>query len=207
MEVISKEDYEQYFLIDKAQTGDKEAKETLLKQYSYLVKNTVSNYYISGGEAEDLVQEGNIAFCNAVDSFNTEKNCRFEYFAKLCIKRRAISVIKAYSRKKNIPLTNYCSLNEKPLNSENNLYDILKNDGAFDPLEVILEYEENDIVKNTINTKLSNLEKESILLKMKGYSYKDISELLNVKVKSIDNAIQRAKAKIEIDLKKEEYIY
>ena len=69
--------------------------------------------------------------------------------------------------------------------------------GIADPEEMIINMENVGNIRAKINEVLSGLEQEVLNAYLDGRSYQEIAESLGRHVKSIDNALQRVKRKLE----------
>lgn len=186
--------------------GNSRALEFLIYKYKSLVWTKSQTYFLIGGEKEDLIQEGLIGLYKAICNFNAEKVSSFRQFADLCITRQIITAIKAATRQKHIPLNSYVSL-DKPMYDENStwtLIDTIAESKAIDPQTTLINHEELVRVELYLLESLSELERRVLYLYIDGYSYQEISKELKRHVKSIDNAIQRIKRKLERVLNKPE---
>jgi len=186
-------------LVMSAKTGDNLALEYLLSKYENFVKVKARSYFLIGAEREDLVQEGMIGLFKAVRDFRTDKQASFRAFAELCVTRQMITAIKTATRQKHIPLNSYVSLN-KPLHYEEEdrtLIDTLAS-GGRDPLELVVSQEEFHSIKSSFKELLSDLECKVLKLYVDGKSYQEIAVELCREVKSVDNALQRVKRKLEL---------
>lgn len=187
-------------LIIRAKNNDSNAINSLINKYKNIVNIKVTKYYIDGAEKEDIFQEGLIGLFKAIKNFNVEKDISFKTFANLCIERQIITAIKSSKRQKHLPLNTYVSLNNSTFENDdgeddNQLIDVYNSATIEDPLDTITKNEYYDSVKNTINSSLSNFEKEVLNKFIEGKSYTQIAESLNSPVKSVDNAIQRIRKK------------
>lgn len=186
-------------LVKYSREGIKEATEELLNRYQNLVKAKCRMYFLIGAEKDDIYQEGMIGLFKAVRDFDESKYPTFRLFAELCITRQVITAIKTASRQKHIPLNTYISLN-KPVyeeNDERTLLDTIANSFISDPEEVMITKEEFENALNVITECLSPFEYKVLNLYLEGRSYQEIAEVIHKDVKSIDNALQRVKKKIE----------
>ena len=150
-----------------------------------------------GADREDIVQEGMIGLFKAIRDYKEDKLSSFKAFAELCITRQIITAIKTATRQ-NIFLNSYVSL-DKPIydeESDRTLLDVISEAKVTDPEEMIISQEEYTDIESKISELLSDLERK-VLLYLDGRSYQEISEQLNRHVKSIDNALQRVKRKLE----------
>ncbi|MGQ0418627.1 RNA polymerase sporulation sigma factor SigH, partial [Bacillus sp. HC-Mk] len=152
-----------------------------------------------GADREDIVQEGMIGLFKAIRDYKEDKLSSFKAFAELCITRQIITAIKTATRQKHIPLNSYVSL-DKPIydeESDRTLLDVISEAKVTDPEEMIISQEEYTDIESKISELLSDLERKVLSLYLDGRSYQEISEQLNRHVKSIDNALQRVKRKLE----------
>ena len=179
--------------------GDTAAEEYLLIKYKNFVRSKARSYFLIGADHEDIVQEGMIGLYKAIRDFKQEKLSSFRAFAELCITRQIITAIKTATRQKHIPLNSYVSLN-KPLydeESDRTLLDIIMEGNAGNPEDMIINQENLGNIHKKINEVLSGLEQEVLSAYLDGKSYQEIAESLGRHVKSIDNALQRVKRKLE----------
>ena len=199
---------EEYLLFDdmtdeevvcEAVNGDHEALEYLINKYKNFVKSKARSYFLIGADREDIIQEGMIGLYKAIRDFNPDKLSSFRAFAELCITRQIITAIKTATRQKHIPLNSYISLN-KPLYdeySDRTLLDILSGVKISDPEELIISREEFEDIEGKMGEILSKLEWQVLMAYLGGKSYQEIAKELKRHVKSIDNALQRVKRKLE----------
>lgn len=186
-------------IIDDARDGDPEALEYLIKKYKNFVRAKARSYFLIGADKEDIIQEGMIGLYKAIRDYNQDKLTSFRAFAELCITRQIITAIKTATRQKHIPLNSYVSLN-KPIydeESDRTLLDVLTGAKITDPEELIISREELQSIESKIGEILSDLEWEVLMSYLQGKSYQEIAVDLNRHVKSIDNALQRVKRKLE----------
>ncbi len=179
--------------------GDTLAEEYLLNKYKNFVRSKARSYFLIGADHEDIVQEGMIGLYKAIRDFRTEKLSSFRAFAELCITRQIITAIKTATRQKHIPLNSYVSLN-KPLydeESDRTLLDVIVEGRAANPEELIISQEDLTSIHNRIGEVLSPLEQDVLQSYLDGKSYQEIADNLGRHVKSIDNALQRVKRKLE----------
>jgi len=186
-------------LVEDAKSGNTTALEYLSNKYKSFVRAKARTYFLIGADREDIIQEGMIGLYKAIRDFKEDKLSSFRAFAELCITRQIITAIKTATRQKHIPLNSYVSLN-KPIfdeESDRTLMDIISEESISDPEEMIINREEFAGIEIKMGEILSNLEMEVLSLYLQGKSYQEISEELNRHVKSIDNALQRVKRKLE----------
>lgn len=80
--------------------------------------------------------------------------------------------------------------------------DVLSGMRITDPEELIISQEEIDDIELKMGEILSPLEWKVLTYYLDGKSYQEIAEILGRHVKSIDNALQRVKRKLERYLEK-----
>ncbi|MDN5352360.1 MAG: polymerase sporulation-specific sigma factor [Clostridiales bacterium] len=186
-------------MVKLAREGDIKAQELLIKRYKNFVKSKARAYFLIGADREDIVQEGMIGLFKAMRDYQPGKMTSFKSFAELCIKRQIITAIKTATRQKHIPLNSYVSLN-KPIfdeESDRTLYDMMTNSRELNPEHLIIKKEELTMIEEKMGEVLSDLEWKVLNAYLEGKSYNEISAEMNKQVKSIDNALQRVKKKLE----------
>lgn len=186
-------------VVEDARNGDMDALEYLMDKYKGFVRSKARCYFLVGADREDIVQEGMIGLYKAIRDFRSDKLSSFRAFAELCITRQIITAIKTATRQKHIPLNSYVSLN-KPIydvESDRTLMDIISEATVSDPEELVISQEEFHHIESKIGEILSDLEWEVLTAYLQGKSYQEIADELGRHVKSIDNALQRVKRKLE----------
>lgn len=186
-------------LVQDAREGNAEALEFLINKYKNFVRAKARAYFLIGADREDIIQEGMIGLYKAVRDFRCDKLSSFRAFAELCITRQIITAIKTATRQKHIPLNSYVSLN-KPIyeeDSDRTLLDVVSSARVSDPEEMIIHREEFGDIEEKMGEILSDLEWKVLMAYLDGRSYQEIAEELRRHVKSVDNALQRVKRKLE----------
>ncbi len=181
-------------LIQKLRDGDSAVTDFLMEKYKNLVRKEANAMYLIGGENDDLIQEGMIGLFKAVRDFEPDRETSFAGFAKLCIRRQMYSAIEAAARKKHGPLNSYVSLNE-PDDNESAMIEHVEASGESNPENLLIDQEYADILEDRLRRELSDLENRVLYLHLQGIDYKAIAKLLDKSPKTIDNALQRIKAK------------
>ena len=185
-----------------ARDGDEAALELLMMKYKNFVRSKARSYFLIGADHEDIVQEGMIGLFKAIRDFRPDKLTSFRAFAELCVTRQIITAIKTATRQKHIPLNSYVSLN-RPIydeESDRTLMDVLSEVQMAGPEELLISQEDYSSVENRISEVLSDLEMEVLNSYLEGKSYQEIAQDLGRHVKSIDNALQRVRRKLEKSL-------
>lgn len=186
-------------IVEFAKEGDATALEYLINKYKNFVRAKARSYFLIGADREDIIQEGMIGLYKAIRDFRQDKLSSFRAFAELCITRQIITAIKTATRQKHIPLNSYVSLN-KPIydeDSDRTLLDVISGTKITDPEELIISREEFDDIEEKMGEILSSLEWKVLMSYLEGKSYQEIAVDLKRHVKSIDNALQRVKRKLE----------
>lgn len=185
-------------LVSLAQQGDDRAMELIVNQYKGFVRLRSKSYFLAGADREDVIQEGMIGLYKAIRSFKAERKVSFKTFAELCITRHIITAVKTASRQKHMPLNTYVSLNK----SEGGMY-FLEHMGYADesssinPEQLVIEKEDVIGIEGQIDKVLSEFEAKVLMYHLNGLTYGKIAERLGRDSKSIDNALQRIKRKLE----------
>lgn len=175
------------------------AQEYLLHKYRNFVRAKARSYFLIGAEREDIIQEGMIGLYKAIRDFKNDKQASFRAFAELCVTRQIITAIKTATRQKHIPLNSYVSLN-KPIyeeDSDRTLLDVISGVKVANPEDMVISREEFSDIEDKMNDILSDLEWKVLMSYLDGKSYQEIAADLGRHIKSIDNALQRVKRKLE----------
>ncbi len=193
-------DYNDNELISYIAEGNEDANNLLIEKYKPLITKMAAKvlpYCKSNGlELSDLVQEGMIGLNHAIERYKEQGDILFYTYAKVCIKRKMLSVAACSNRAKNKILNESVSYDD----DETNLIKVLK-DNNPSPEEAIFDLEyEKDLIVN-VKQKLTDFENQVFDLVVSGFEHQEIADLLDKDKKSIDNAVQRIKAKIKEVLK------
>jgi RNA polymerase sigma-H factor len=187
-------------LVLKSRNGSQAALDQLLRRYHGFVRLKASSYFLAGGDADDLVQEGLIGLYKAIRDFRPDKETSFRSFAELCVTRQIITAIKTATRYKHAPLNTYVSFSHTPAghdgDSECTLGDALPGPGVDDPSVCVISSEELQSLVFCLGTGLSPLESDALRHYLDGHSYEEMADELGCDTKTIDNALQRVKRKI-----------
>jgi len=190
--------------------GCKRGMEHLIEKYKPLVRAKARSYFLVGADREDIVQEGMIGLFKAVRDYKDDKSIPFRVFAEMCITRQIITAVKTATRQKHIPLNSYVSLNRKVFDEESEkfLIEVIQEVSIANPEELFINKEQFTVIESRVMELLSPFEKEVLAKYLAGVTYQDIAKQLNKPVKSIDNALQRLKKKIEKSVKevRKEYL-
>lgn len=185
-------------LITRYQNGDEYALEVLMARHKGFIRLKAKTYYLIGSAREDVLQEARIGFYKAVRDYRHEKATSFRSFAELCITRQIITAIKSATRQKHAPLNTYTSFSKTAFGDESDrtLIEILATN-SLDPADLFAEQETMASIKKIIKDKLSPLERDVLRGYFEGHSYQEMADIMGRQIKSIDNALQRVKRKLE----------
>lgn len=186
-------------IIEAVRSGDSKALEFLIYKYKNFVRAKARSYFLIGADREDIVQEGMIGLYKAIRDYRGDRLASFRAFAEICITRQIITAIKTATRQKHIPLNSYISL-DKPIfdeESDRTLMDVICGTKVTDPEQLMINREEFRRLEDVLGEMLSELERQVLMLYLDGRSYQEIAEDLGRHVKSVDNALQRVKRKVE----------
>ena len=185
-------------IVSDSKSGETGAGEELFLRYRDFIKAKVRPYFLVGGDSEDLIQEGMIGLYNAIRDYSPDRNASFRTFAELCITRQVLTAIKAATRTKHKPLNDYVSFSSEAGESDGiSLEDQIEDESPTDPEEIVIESESFRQLMGRISSFLSSYENKVLKLYLDGHSYSSIAETLGKPAKSIDNALQRIKSKLE----------
>ena len=192
-------------LVMAAQAGDENASSAIITKYRSFVRCKARSYFLAGADRDDVVQEGMIGLYKAIRDFRPERQTSFRSFAELCVTRQLITAIKTASRQKHTPLNTYISLH-RPAAAEDEgdrvLSDILAAREVCDPAEVVIAAWETASIKEGFTGALSGFETDVLRLYVAGSSYCEIADELGRHSKAVDNALQRVKRKVEIQIQR-----
>jgi RNA polymerase sporulation-specific sigma factor len=200
-------DAEDAELVDRYQRlGEPEVLEALIGRYRRFARAKARGYFLIGGDSDDVEQEALIGLYKAVRDFRPDHQASFRAFAELCIKRQIITAIKTATRQKHQPLNQYQSISGVRPGDEAGeaaIDEILVCHAAADPCETVVADERMASMQASMDRLLSSLEVEVLRLYVEGKSYQEISDQLGRHTKSIDNALQRIKRKLDGKLEPE----
>ena len=176
------------FLLHLYREGDEGGAELLMERYKDMVRKKARTMYLAGGDTDDLIQEGMIGLFKAMRDYQEEKGVPFGAFAMLCVERQLIKAVQRSNRKKNLPLSDYVSLDDQTEKFQAPI--------ASDPEEIVLSEEARQSLEELIETRLSVMERDVLSRYVEGESYARIAQQLGMSTKTVDNAVQRIRRKI-----------
>jgi len=194
---------EDEYLVAQAKTGAPEAVDQMVRRYYGFVRLKASSYFLIGGDSDDLIQEGLVGLYKAIRDYRSDRESSFRNFAELCITRQIITAIKTATRQKHQPLNQYVSISgvrggDDP--GERSVEELLHSHHDGDPADNVVSSERMNSMRASMAQMLSGLEVDVLKLYVEGKSYQEIGDHLGRHVKSIDNALQRIKRKLDVHL-------
>ncbi len=188
------------YLIALAKQGHGHAYDRIVRRYYGFVRLKASSYFLAGGDADDLIQEGLVGLYKAVRDYRSDRESSFRNFAELCITRQIITAVKTATRNKHTPLNQYVSFSSNPSPSaaegDPTLDEMLPGSAIHDPVNQVISSEELRALIACISTSLSELESRVLSLYLDGHSYEEVGRRLGCDCKTVDNALQRVKRKV-----------
>ena len=196
---------EDRYLIALAKQGNAAAYDRLVRRYYGFVRLKASSYFLAGGDADDLIQEGLVGLYKAVRDYRSDRESSFRNFAELCITRQIITAVKTATRNKHTPLNQYVSFSSSPAGSseggEPTLDEVIAGPTVHDPVNQVVSSEELQALVSCLSSALSALESRVLALYLDGRSYEEIGGRLSCDTKTVDNALQRVKRKVGVHLR------
>jgi RNA polymerase sporulation-specific sigma factor len=191
---------EDRYLIALAKEGHADAYDRIVRRYYGFVRLKASSYFLAGGDADDLIQEGLVGLYKAVRDYRSDRESSFRNFAELCITRQIITAVKTATRNKHTPLNQYISFSSSAPgaagDSEPTVEETLPGSPVHDPVNQVISSEELRALVACISTALSELESRVLALYLDGHSYEDVGRRIGCDCKTVDNALQRVKRKV-----------
>ena len=184
-------------LLELAQKGDRNAEEALAARYLRMVRACARPLFLAGGDSEDLIQEGTFGLLSAIRNYDAAGGTAFKTYAEHCIRMRLFSAIKSASRLKHIPLNDGISLEQ--LSEDSGDLSAFPVGFLRNPEELVLARESKEELDAAFSRCLSRFEVKVLDLYLEGLSYREIAQRLSRDAKSIDNAVQRIRRKLERD--------
>lgn len=195
-------------LVARYQVGDDRALQVMVDRYRRFARAKGRGYFLIGGDSDDVEQEALIGLYKAVRDFRPDRESSFRAFAELCITRQIITAIKTATRQKHQALNQYVSISgvrggDDP--GERSVEELLDhhNHTHGDPADEVISGERMSAMRSSMAEMLSSLEVDVLRLYVEGKSYQEIGVELGRHVKSIDNALQRIKRKLDQHLQVE----
>jgi RNA polymerase sporulation-specific sigma factor len=197
---VDLEELEDVQLVERVRDGDDRCLEILLNRYRNFARSKARSFFLAGSDKEDVVQEGMIGLFKAVRDFDLDQETPFRAFAELCISRQILTAIKTANRNKHQPLNSSVSLDAPVYGDEageRSVGDNIVAPVTTDPAEMVISAQEIEAIRDSMKGSLTQLEGDVLRLYMDGKSYEEIAGALGNHVKSIDNALQRIKRKLQ----------
>src|SRR4029078_485546 len=188
-----------HYLIALAKQGKKDAYDRIVKRYYGFVRLKASSYFLIGGDADELIQEGLVGLYKAVRDYRWDRESSFRNFAELCITRQIITAVKPATRNKHTPLNQYVSFSQTPAASGDNeptLDEVLPGPSHIDPVNQVISTEELHSLVACLSSVLSELESSVLSLYLDGRSYEEVAERLACDTKTGEHRRQSTKAQV-----------
>ena len=180
-------------LVKLCQNGDREAKEILANRYADFVRKIARGFFLIGAESDDLLQEGMLGLTFAMDDYKCVENSKsFKNFVYLCVRRRMIDAVKKSKSMKSQPLNEGKSLESK----------IFLEAPGPSPEDEMIMIDESKELRQTMLKTLSDFEFKIFTMYLEGIKSAEICEATGKPFKSVDNAIQRSKKKLQAVFKR-----
>lgn len=192
-------------LLAAAQAGDQLASAELLRRYRRLVRGRARHYFLAGADRDDVTQEGMLGLLKAIRDYDSARQSSFYSFAELCVTRQIISAVKSSTRLKHTPLNGYVSLSGPVITGEGGeqlLSDMVAARDLCDPAELVIAAWYSEAVREGLLAGVSALERDVLRMYADGNSYREIADALGRDPKAVDNALQRVKRKLELQIRR-----
>ncbi len=189
-------------ILNLAQQQNSEAVDYLLEKYKTMVRGKARSLYMIGGDRDDLVQEGMIGLFKAIQNYDVTRDAAFSTFAELCVSRQIYSAIKSSNRLKNMPLNTYVSIYAPSFSAEGEeqengfMIDASLSSRQQNPEDILIRRESSQQLQEQLLEQLSKMERAVFEAYLQGKTYQEIAHEMDKTPKSIDNALQRIKAKV-----------
>ena len=196
-----------HYLVSLSKRGHAAATDKLISRYRGFVRLKASSYFLVGGDADDLNQEGMLGLYKAIRDYRTDRESSFRNFAELCITRQIITAVKTATRNKHTPLNQYVSFGQSPSangETETTMEEILPGPTAFDPVNQVISTEELGSLVSCLRATLSEMEASVLGYYLEDRSYEEVALRLGCDTKTVDNALQRVKRKVSAHLESRE---
>lgn len=170
----------------------------LFERYEPTIRAIAANYFVAGGDSDDVIQEGRLGLFKALLNYNEDKSDRFKPFAIMCIKHQIQSAALSASRRKHMPLNSYISLDNTGYENDDDFtFAPIAETEDKNPEAIVIDRENRESLGDIINSLLSEAEIEVLQEYIKGESYKAIAQRTNRSVKAVDNMLQSIKRKLK----------
>ncbi len=180
-------DLETLELVNKAKAGDEISMNAIIAKYKGLLVRKAIHYFLSDGTFEDLYQEASLGLVKAIRSYDYDKNPNLSSYLTMCVTTQILDAVRASTRKKNAILNQSVSLDD--ITEESTPEEL-------NPIELYLLNEETSNFHDVLSKYFSEEKLKVLQLYLQGYTYQEISKMLNITTKKIDNTLASIKKKI-----------
>lgn len=202
---LSKEDEEKYLRL--AKTGDKQAKDILVKHNMRLVAHVVKKY-AGAAENDDLISVGSIGLIKAINTYEFGHGTTLASYTARCIENEILMLIRANKKHKNtLSLSDPVGVDKE--GNELTLMDLLfeKEDCVFDKVERSLVQEK---FIRLLKENLTEREYTVLCLRygLKGgvpLPQREVAKMLRISRSYISRIEKRAVEKLRTLLRKEDF--
>lgn len=170
-----------------AKNGDENAFDELVVRYLGTISFIARRFSAEGYEQKDFVQEGLLGLLFSCQTFDENAAASFKSYMSIVVEHRFISIIRKSNAMRNIPQSSLVMMDDVSESIE---------DTAQNPEELLLCREHLKATLKRLKSILSKNEYDVIMLYGSGLSYKEVARRLSVTEKAVDNALQRARKKI-----------
>lgn len=179
--------------------NDETAKNILYLKYKFIIDILIKKYktaiHTLKIDEQEVYSEAAVGFSDALNNYKENKNTSLGTFITLVVERRIKVLLRKYNQEKYKSLKESLSL-DNPLDNEGHTYVDLLVDESIEPLKNLTESEDYNLLIHKIKNSLSKVEYEIFELLIRDFGWKDISEILNLEPKQVDNGRERIKRKI-----------
>lgn len=202
---LSKEEEEEY--LRRAEEGDKEAKDILVKHNMRLVAHIVKKYS-GAAETDDLISVGSIGLIKAINTYRFDRGSTLATYTARCIENEILMLIRTNKKHKNtVSLFEPVGVDKD--GNELTLMDLLfeKEDCVFEAVEKGVQREK---LVNEVRRLLSEREYTVICLRyaLKGgvpLPQREVANVLKISRSYISRIEKRAVEKLRANIKMEDF--
>lgn len=176
-------------LIEKLKNHDSNAFEHFVKEYQQMVFSTCIGFVHSEDDANDLSQEVFIEVYNSIHKFREES--KISTWLYRIATNKSLNFIRSQKKSKLFKrMDNFFT--------ENGNHDLEISDSNEDQADhLLINADEKLLLKNALNSLKENQRIAFVLNKYEELSYKEIAEVMNISLSSVESLIHRAKKSLQ----------